>query len=56
MPDDARESVWLDRELDFPDDPLLRTAYTVSEWAITHIGPIFWMCLAYLFLVAQFGS
>ena len=50
-----REPLWLDGDLDFSDDPLLEAAYAVSEWAITYIGPIFWICLVYLFLVAELG-
>ena len=67
MPDHARESHyrfevfdyserefgWFDRGLGFPDDALLGIAYTISEWVITFVGPMFWFCLAYLFLVAQ---
>lgn len=34
-------------------DPLLELAYTVSEWAITFVGPIFWMCLTYLFVATE---
>jgi hypothetical protein len=44
---------WFDRGPGFPDDALLRIAYTISEWVITFVGPMFWVCLAYLFLVAQ---
>ena len=67
MPDHARESHhrfevfdysgrrldWFDRGPGFPDDARLRIAYTISEWVITFVGPMFWVCLAYLFLVAQ---
>ena len=38
-----------------PDDPLLRIAYAISEQAITFLGPTFWILLAYLFLVDEFG-
>ena len=48
-----REPLWLDGGLDLSDDPLLHAAYTVSEWAITYVGPTFWICLGYLFLVAE---
>ena len=49
-----------DRGLDwfgpqFASDPLLAIAYAISEWVITFVGPIFWVCLAYLFLVAELG-
>jgi hypothetical protein len=37
------------------DDPLLRIAYTISGRAITLLGPTFWILLAYLFLVDEFG-
>ena len=37
------------------DDPLLRIAYAISEQAITFLGPTFWILLAYLFLVDEFG-
>ena len=46
----------LERQLEFLDDPLLEIAYVISAWTITFIGPIFWMCLLYLFLVAEFSS
>jgi hypothetical protein len=39
----------------FSDDPLLRIAYAISAQAITYLGPTFWMLLAYLFLVDEFG-
>ena len=39
----------------FSDDPLLTIAYAISEQAITFLGQIFWMLLAYLFLVDEFG-
>ena len=44
---------WFDRGPSFPDDALLKIAYAISEWVITFVGPMFWVCLAYLFLVAQ---
>ena len=44
---------WFDGQ--FSDDPLLTIAYAISEWIITFVGPMFWVCLAYLFLVAQLG-
>jgi hypothetical protein len=50
-----QEPFWLDGAPDLSDDPLLEAAYAVSEWAITYIGPIFWICAVYLFLVAEFG-
>jgi hypothetical protein len=69
MPDHAREPYyrfevfdysewgfdWFDRGPGFPDDALLRIAYTIADWVITFVGPMFWVCLAYLFLVAQLG-
>jgi len=50
-----RELSWLDGAPDLSDDPLLEAAYAVSEWAITYLGPIFWICLVDLFLIAEFG-
>jgi hypothetical protein len=49
-----REPLWLEGDPGLSDDPLLETAYAVSEGIITFIGPIFWICLVYLFLVAEF--
>ena len=37
----------------FADDPLLTIAYTISEWMITFVGPMFWVCLAYLFFLVE---
>jgi len=45
----------LDRNLAFRDDPTLGIAYAISKWAISALGPVFWICLGYLFLVAEFG-
>ena len=42
--------------VEFSDDPLLVIASQIAEWAITFIGPIFWMCLVYLFLVAELAN
>ena len=56
MTQHARESLGLARDLEHHDDPLLDAAYVMSEWAITYVGPIFWMCLVHLFLVAEFGT
>jgi len=39
----------------FADDALLTIAYTISEWMITFVGPMFWFCLAYLFFLAELG-
>jgi hypothetical protein len=47
------ERLWLDGDLGSSDDPVLKAAYAVSEWAIIYVGPIFWICLAYLLLVAE---
>jgi hypothetical protein len=44
------------RNLGFADDPVVRIAYAISEWVITFLGPVFWICLAYLLLVAEFGT
>ena len=38
-----------------PTTRCCKAAYAVSEWAITFVGPIFWICLAYLLLVAELG-
>jgi hypothetical protein len=46
----------LERELEFLDDPLLEMAYVISALVITFVGPLFWICLAYLFLVAEFRN
>jgi hypothetical protein len=46
---------WFDLDPEFGDDALLKIAYTISECVITFVGPLFWACLAYLFLVAQLG-
>jgi hypothetical protein len=56
MAEPLREPLWLDGVPDLSNDPLLETAYAVSEWAITYVGPIFWICLGCLFLVAEFGG
>jgi len=47
---------WLHSDLGFLDDPLLAFAYQVSDGAITFVGPIFWMCLVYLFVLAELGN
>ena len=49
-----RAADWLAKYPPFSHDPLLELAYAISEWAITFVGPIFWMCLVYLFWVAAF--
>jgi len=46
---------WFDRGPGFPDDALLRIAYTISEWVITFVGQCFG-CAAYLFLVARLAN
>jgi hypothetical protein len=38
----------------FSDDPLLTIAYAISEQAITFLGPISWMLIAYLVLADEF--
>jgi hypothetical protein len=45
-----------DRDLEISDDPLLAFLYVFSEWAITVLGPIFWICLMYFFLVGELGN
>ena len=47
---------WPSPDLDFRDDRLLATLYEISEWVIFFLGPIFWICLIYLFFVAEFTS
>jgi hypothetical protein len=43
-----------DKQSEFSDDTILAIAYWISEYAITFIGPYFWMWLILLFLVAEF--
>jgi hypothetical protein len=50
-----QEDTELYRDLGFADDSVVEIAYTISEWAITWLGPVFWICLVYLLLVAEFG-
>jgi hypothetical protein len=45
----------LSLSLDLSDDPYLATAYIISEIVVTVIGPLFWACLIYLFLLAELG-
>lgn len=52
-----------DRVLGWPDwaprcdgDLVLKIAYTISEWAIAVVGPLFWICLAAGLLTAGFGG
>jgi hypothetical protein len=42
--------------LGFLDDSAVAIAYAISEWAIALLGPVFWICLVYFLLVAEFGS
>jgi hypothetical protein len=44
---------WPERDFELSDDLPLEVAYVVSEWAITFVGPTFWICLIYLFFVAE---
>ena len=37
------------------DDPALTIAYAISDLAITFLGPIFWVLLASLFVIDEFG-
>jgi len=46
-------SGWPRPELDFRDDRLLATLYEISGWVIAILGPVFWICLVYLFLIAE---
>jgi hypothetical protein len=54
--DSHHEFGQLDRDFEFTDDPWLAIAYSISEGGITFLGPIFWICLVYLFLVAEIGN
>lgn len=54
MAEHIREPIWLEGNLGSSGDPLLEAAYAASRWALTYVGPIFWICLAYLFFVAEF--
>ena len=49
-------SDWPSPELDFRDDRLLATLYEISEWVITFLGPVFWICLVYWFLAAELSK
>jgi len=46
---------WLDQHPQFADNTLLKAAYAIAKWIITYVGPMFWICLTYLFFVAQTG-
>jgi hypothetical protein len=50
-----REYDRLYRNLGFVDDPIVGAAYAISEWAISLLGPVLWISLIYLLLVAEFG-
>jgi hypothetical protein len=52
----AREPDWLYRDLGFSSDSPTGIAYAISEWAISLVGPVFWISLIYLFLVAGLGD
>ena len=43
------------RNLGFADDPIVGSAYAISEWVIALLGPVFWISLTYLLLVAEFA-
>jgi len=45
-----------DSDPDSSDDILLAIACAITECAITLVGPLFWMCLASLFLVAELAD
>jgi hypothetical protein len=49
-----QEDPGLYRDLGFPDDSVIGIAYAISDWAITWLGPVFWICLVYLLLIAEF--
>ena len=46
----------LDSDPDSSDDIRLAIACAITECAITLVGPLFWMCLASLFLVAEMAD
>jgi hypothetical protein len=45
-----------DNDPNSSDDTLLAIACAITECAITVVGPLFWMCLASLFLVAELAD
>jgi hypothetical protein len=51
-----RKADLLNSSPEFADDALLELAYTISEYAIDFVGPFFWVCLVWLFLVAELGN
>ena len=53
LPD--REYDRLYRNLGFSDDRIVAICYTISKWVIACLGPVFWICLVYLLLVAEFA-
>jgi hypothetical protein len=55
MLDHVREAHYRGDDGAYSDDPLLTVAYWISGQAITFLGPTFWMLLAYLFVVDEFG-
>jgi hypothetical protein len=52
----GRTSSWLARQPELHDDPLLEIAFTIAEFAITVVGPFYWVCLVSLFLVAELAG
>ena len=45
-----------EKDLEISDDPLLAIAYIISELVILFVGPIFWICLVYFFLLAELSN
>ncbi len=51
-----RGSDWLYRDLGFSGDSPTGIAYTISEWIISLVGPVFWISLIYLLLTAELSN
>jgi hypothetical protein len=49
------ESARLYRAPGFAADPTVAACHAIAGWAMAYLGPVFWICLAYLFLVAELG-
>jgi hypothetical protein len=44
------------RGLDVTDDLLLQLLWSLADWAVAYVGPMFWLCLAAMFLRALRGG
>jgi hypothetical protein len=44
------------RDLGFQPDSPTGIAYAISEWTISIVGPVFWISIIYLFLIAELGK